>query len=603
MLVLTGWDFRVLAGQIAQELSKLERQDDNMKKYALIAALALMSSLVYAKVDATDTKSMKALRADKYAEDLLDTLEIQINVGKNYLQEEDKSLPPAKEPVPSSEDSKKGYLVFFRNYLYDVNPYSNPLKEEIAQKELKVFAALGEFEPIVFSVYPFTNLTGCKIMLSEFVNEKGEKLAPGAFQINDVLFRPQGSGSDPVIVKPVVLEKTREIAKIAQGIPKTIWINVKIPEDAKEGSYKGKITFSPAGKPLSEIPVTVTVLPFKLLQPPDVSWSPIMAGSWNFEELEKEMIVSREHGMTGMVTGYLAPEGANNDDFTKANKVMELAKKTGMTGQFALFNLHIQGESTWESTFGPFGLTGDKLFCQATYDKAKDVIIKTRDNAVKNKWLPYIFYLTTELGYLSVAGEQVYNKTMKSAEQYYKTAREVEGVRLMATFNRPEELASHWDLPTLDEFGANSLMSPDWEKAAKKKPSWICFIGSYDRLERLGHGFYMWRYNIKGIRPWYGHGERNVSILSMYYDKEQHPTVRFERIREGVDDYKYMYTLSEYVKKAKAAGKNTAAAESVMKKVNDQIPESHRKHTPGFDYLKMDDYRWQIGQEILKLAK
>ena len=41
----------------------------------------------------------------------------------------------------------------------------------------------------------------------------------------------------------------------------------------------------------------------------------------------------------------------------------------------------------------------------------------------------------------------------------------------------------------------------------------------------------------------------------------------------------------------------------IMKKVNDQIPESHRKHTPGFDYLKMDDYRWQLGQEILKLVK
>ncbi|OGF50779.1 MAG: hypothetical protein A2231_05475 [Candidatus Firestonebacteria bacterium RIFOXYA2_FULL_40_8] len=572
------------------------------KGLILILMLVLSSSIVYAKQDAANTKSMKALRVDKYSEDVLDTLEIQINVGKNYLTEEDKSLPKASEPVPSAEDSKKGYLVFFRNYLFDVNPYSNPLKEEMEQKEIKVFAAQGEYEPITFSVYPFTNLTGCKITLSEFANEKGEKLAKDAFQINNAVYRPQGTGSDPIFVKPTVLEKAREIAKIEQGIPKTVWITVKVPEDAKEGTYKGKITFSPSGKSAADIPVTVTVLPFKLMQPSDVSWSPIMAGSWNFDELEKEMIVSKEHGMTGMVTGCLAPEGKNSDDFTKANKVMELAKKVGLTGDFALFNLHIQGESTWESTFGPFG-SGDKMFCQASYDKARDVIKKTRDNAIQNKWLPYSFYLTTELGYLSVAGEQVYNKTMKGAEQYYKTAREVEGVRLMATFNRQEELSSHWNLPALDVFGNNGEMFPEFEKAAKKKPAWICFIGSMDRLERIGHGFYMWKYSIKGIRPWFGHGERNPSILSMYYDKEHHPTIRFERIREGVDDYKYIYTLSEYIKKAKAGGKSTTAAEAAIKKVMDQIPQSHKKHTPGFDYMKMDDMRWQIAQEIVKLAK
>ncbi|OGF48626.1 MAG: hypothetical protein A2231_01500 [Candidatus Firestonebacteria bacterium RIFOXYA2_FULL_40_8] len=580
-----------------------------MQKYILLIVLLLISSFVYAKSDSMNTKSMKALKADKFDSEALDTLEIQINVGKKILVEEDKSLPAAQAPVPSSEDSKKGYLVFFRNYLYDVNPYSNPLKSEIDQKELKAFAALGEYEPLLFSVYPFADLTSCKITLSEFVNEKGNKLPLSAFQVNNVIYSPHGIKDDPIYIRPTILEKAREIPKMIQGIPKTVWITVKVPEDAKEGSYKGKITFAPSGRTATEIPVTFTVLPVKLLQPSDVSWSPIMAGSWDFESLEKQMVSLKEHGMTGMVTNYLEPEGENYDDFTKANKLMSLAKKTGLTGEFALFNLHIQGLSTWQSTFGLFGLTGDKLFSQSTYDKAKDVIIKTRDNAKKNKWLPYIFYLTTELGYLSVDGEQTYNKAMKCAEQYYKTAREVEGVRLMATFNRDEELTSHWDIPALDEFGMNGDMFPEFERAAKKKPAWICFIGNMDRLERLGHGFYMWKYNIRGIRPWFGQGngrgkgKGDTATLVMYYDNEQHPTVRFERIREGVDDYKYIFTLSEYIKRAEAEGKNTSSAKKVIKAVTDQIPYSHKKHTKGFDYLKMDELRFQIGQEIVKLAK
>ncbi|OGF44962.1 MAG: hypothetical protein A2231_08650 [Candidatus Firestonebacteria bacterium RIFOXYA2_FULL_40_8] len=578
-----------------------------MKRTVLIITVILLSVLAWAKEDAAETRSMKALKMDKCDSEALDTLEIQISVGKNILLEEDKSLPDKIAPVPSPEDSKKGYIIFFRNYLYDVNPYSNPLKSEMEQKELKAFATQGEYEPLLFSVYPLTDLTSCKITLSEIVNEKGEKLPSTAFQINNVLSRPQGIKDDPILVRPTILEKAGEIPKMLQTIPKTIWITVKVPEDAKEGSYKGKITFSPAGKTASEIPVTFTVLPFKLLQPSDVSWSPIMAGSWDFESLEKQMVSLKEHGMTGMVTDYLRPEGENSNDFTKANKVMELAKKTGLPGEFGLFNLHIQGGATWKSSFGPFGLSGDKLFTQSTYDKAKEVIAKTRDNAKKNKWLPYFFYLTTELGSIFGDNEKDYNKCMKEAEQYYKTEREIEGVRLMATFNKKEELSMHWDLPSLDEFGMNGDMFPDFEKAAKKKPAWICFIGNMDRMERLGHGFYMWKYNIKGIRPWFGQGNgkgrTDAATLTMYYDNEQHPTVRFERIREGVDDYKYIYTLSEYIKKAKAGGKNTASAEKAMQKITELVPLSHKKHTPGFDYLKMDDMRWLAAQEIVKLVK
>ena len=119
----------------------------------------------------------------------------------------------------------------------------------------------------------------------------------------------------------------------------------------------------------------------------------------------------------------------------------------------------------------------------------------------------------------------------------------------------------------------------------------------------------MWKYNIRGIRPWFGQGngrgkgKGDTATLVMYYDNEQHPTVRFERIREGVDDYKYIFTLSEYIKRAEAEGKDTSSAKKVIKAVTDQIPYSHKKHTKGFDYLKMDELRFQIGQEIVKLAK
>ena len=192
---------------------------------------------------------------------------------------------------------------------------------------------------------------------------------------------------------------------------------------------------------------------------------------------------------------------------------------------------------------------------------------------------------------------------MKGAEEYYAAAREVTGVKLLATFNRPEELTMHWNLPTLDIFGYNGMMFPEWAKGAKQKPCWLTFVTLNDRF---GHGLFLWKFNLKGVRPW----TQNPGVMTKwepgllyYFDNEEHPSVRFERIREGVDDYKYMYTLSETVKQVKAKGKDTKAAELVMQKIIDKIPHDHKKHTPGFDYEKMDDMRMELGQELVKLLK
>ncbi|OGF50782.1 MAG: hypothetical protein A2231_05490 [Candidatus Firestonebacteria bacterium RIFOXYA2_FULL_40_8] len=563
---------------------------------AVSVVLGVITSVIGA--DSGATKSLRALKMDGYDQDALGTLEIQINVGKKYLIENEKN--PA--PVVSPDDKKNGYFLFVRNYLFDVHPYTNPKAEEISKKEIKIFAAPGEYEPVVFSVYPLTELKACKISVSEFINEKGEKLDKDSFQINNVLNREFGSiksssaGDGEVQVRSEVLDRASVIPLIDEGICKTIWLNVKVPDAAKDGTYKGKVKFAPSGKPAKEIEVEIKVLAFKLQQPPDMNWAPIMAGSWDFGSgnLEKEFIQMKEHGMTGEVTDFLKPEGENYNDFTKANKYMELAKKAGLTGKFVLFNLHMQGGPTWDSTFGPFGLSGDNLFNKNTYNKAKDVITKTRDNAVKNKWLPYMFYLTTELGYLSVVSDSVYKKTMKCAEEYYAAAREVKDVRLMATFNRQDEMEMHWNLPALDEFGLNSAMFPAWQKAAKQKPSWMTFILTE---QRCGHGFYLWKYNIKGVRPW----SRNGCMV--YYNNDWHPNVRFERIREGVDDYKYVYTLTQYIKEAKAKGKDTASAETVIKKVMEKIPDNHDKEQPNYDYTRLDDFRWEIAAEINKLLK
>lgn len=571
-----------------------------MKKILTACSVLFLGTYFLCAVEVPETKSIKALKMDKFPEGALGTMEIQLEVKKILLSEVD-STP---DPVPTAEDNQNGYILFFRNYQSIVYPFTKPVKAETAKKEIKIFASLGEFEPITFSVYPLTKLSNCRLSVSDFVNENGAKIGKEAFHINSVMNCPIGISL--IVVRSYLLIPAKEVPLIEKNVCKQIWINVKVPEDAKEGTYKGSVTFAPAGKPATNIPVEIKVMPFKLMQPPDVTWAPCWGeGCWEFDKLEKRLIMMKEHGMTGeAIDGGLAPEGKDYNDFTKANKYMDMARKVGLTGKFILINLHVQGFTSYDKTPGPFGTRGDSLFCQQTYDKVEDVIRKTRDNAEKNKWLPYAFYLTTELGSTDQAGKESFNKAMSKAPEYYAAARKVERVKLMASFNRQPEFIMHWNLPALDEIGMNGDMFPEWEKAAKIKPSWICFFGI---SERCGEGFYTWKWNIKGNRPWFG-GE-DIAVpnaaenIMKSFKNEFYPTTMFEKIREGVDDYKYCYTLSEYIKQAKAKGKDVSAAEKSLQRVMDKIPYSHKKDPKDYDYTKLDDFRWELAQQIVKLMK
>jgi len=346
--------------------------------------------------------------------------------------------------------------------------------------------------------------------------------------------------------------------------------------------------------------VTVKVLPFKLMQPPPevFNWAPIMAGTWKFDQLEKEFIFIKEHGMTGEMTDCLGPKYAGDklgDDYTNANKYMEIAKKVGLPGKFVVFNWHCQGGSKYDAVYGPYG-RGDAQFNDSSYRQLTEALTGLKKNADENKWLPFSVYLTTELGSVSLPEE--FQKTMKKSAEYYAAARKVKGLNLLATFNRQEQLKMHWDLPTLDAIGFNGEMFPEWEAASKKKESWMTFIMSD---QRCGYGLYMWKYNFRGCRPWCLSLGDDGDQLAYFMNNEYHATVRFERIREGVDDYKYMYTMMELVKQAKAKGKDTSAAETLSKKILEAIPSVHYKFTD-FDYMKLDEFRKQMADQIIKLT-
>ncbi|MEI7904362.1 MAG: hypothetical protein WCI43_02990, partial [Candidatus Firestonebacteria bacterium] len=524
----------------------------NTRNIAAVFVCAF-AAVLFAGDDPSGTLSFKALRQDGYEKGRLGNLRIEVKIDKTILVEDEKN------PEPGSD--ARGYVLFVRNYLFDVAAYSRPTKEELAVRTLKIFAAPGEYEPLVFSVYPFKTLVNCRVTVSGFKNEAGAELRSEVFEINNVLCRP--IGKEMVTVKGEILEPLKVLPALEAGISKTIWINAHPPETASPGIYKGKIIFSPEGAQASELAVELEILPFKLLTPPPevMNWAPIMAGSWDFDRQTEEFRCLKEHGFTGEITNSLAAE---KGDFSKADKYIELAKAAGLKGVFVYANTHCQGAFSFADCYGPNG-HGKDMFNAASYEKVKKDVERVVRHAAEKAWPPILFYLTTEMGstLIESPGED-YKLAMQGAEDYYAAIRKVEGAVTLATFNRQEEFKLHAGLATVDWTGFNGEMFPAWEELNKTKPSWMTFIGID---QRMGHGFYLWKFNFKGVRPWClppGIMYPREQGLIYYYNGKSHPSVRMERIREGIDDYKYLYTLKEYIKRAPGSSEAAAAEESIL---------------------------------------
>ena len=88
-------------------------------------------------------------------------------------------------------------------------------------------------------------------------------------------------------------------------------------------------------------------------------------------------------------------------------------------------------------------------------------------------------------------------------------------------------------------------------------------------------------------------------------------TLQLEGLREGITDYKYLYTLKCAIEQAKKSGKNAqaAAAEKVLNKIIADVPFSQETGGCGngvtqkqhFNNTTAEHIRMLVANEILKL--
>ncbi len=504
-------------------------------------------------------------------------------------------LPPPIPPRPAqlpAELTASDYAVFVPDYFKDIYPASVPSKEELDVKEISLKTPIGEYASAAIGIFPNKDLGKTTVTVSQLKRQDGKMLADGAATAHRVRYKIKRRETGTRFVYSVIprLLDDENWAEVSKGVTRTFQVVIKVPAaDDMAGVYSGTVTITPEkGKPAS-IPVKLEVLPFKLVDDRDFDHALFGLGAGDTLMNLKNL---REHGMTTSGGPGYATYSGGKLNMEGVEKFVKLYHDAGFDG-----NMFV--------AYGSGGIHGVKERAQ-----------------IVDAYTQYCKRLA-ELGrtklMLSLADEP-----SKSAEagvhEYYKTTIErlklyqgIPGLMTSGYYSDIEELIPYF------EVSIGGGLKEEFIKKVKAAGK-LCW--SYGTpTTRFGYGFYAAKakeLGVGGCIGWIYQVEQGDPYNSLDGREEDHDMafpapggkvindILFDRIREGVCDYRHMTTLRKLI----AAKKDSPAAAEGQKLIDEILASMVPGNSGGFKGLdaeasraKAHEYRTKLSDAILKLSK
>ncbi|MFH2138094.1 MAG: glycoside hydrolase domain-containing protein [Candidatus Omnitrophota bacterium] len=557
------------------------------------------------------------------------------------------NIPKGLKEVQDREDSeylftnaerKNGYVIFFNNYLDLVYYHTLPNADSI-KKKLETSIALGEYEPMTFSVRSLEDLKNVTVTASDLKGRGKDLIAKENIDIRVVRHVPvlKKNKADRFSYKPIVLEK-RETCNITKGKTKRFWITIYVSRDTAPGKYTGKIKFQPEKKKADYIPIEVEVLPILLKDPQrrygiyynnDNRWEGFYP-----ENINKHFADIREHGLS-VVTLYGVPEIKKTEDG------LELDFSTpGFTSSWSI--------ETFLENYTQAGLKGPLIFMGLDYllrfkiasaleyemytkefDQAyKELVKKIQENAGIESWPELIFSPVDE--------PATDSEKMRTARCYLQLLKEAipDAQTYITCYGGWKGID---DAKVLDEW--LDIRCYDWlneqfiQQTRKARDKlWVYNGGSFGRnpvLDRFFYGFYAECIGADGVMQWgyqwpkelgvSPYDELKVGAQGWYYTYPTAwgpiPTAGWEGVREGVDDARYVATLKALISEVERVGtpefiEKAEAAKKIIKDILKNIDidsQTAKRYEIAINITnnsaQFDQWRQQIITEIISLQK
>lgn len=495
-------------------------------------------------------------------------------------------LDETAPPDVTDEERVRGFLLFSRSRVRVLFPNAVPAAEERV-RALSVAACPGEYEPMVLAVRALRDLQGLCVSVGNLTGDAGV-IPAQAVDVRSVRFHPKegqarwGPFNETLMEVPLFLEK-RESLTVAASRNQPFWLTIHVPADARPGAYSGSVTVQAAGGPGARLPVTVEVYPFTPDQPTGVTFAMYTRMRSDRAWIAEAFADLRAHGMTGVALC--------------GNSGLALSLRDGQV------MVDWTGDSPLERNMDEYTragfpepmvwLMGGDIprFCEGLAPRAgedfarayRQIITAIVEHGKHAGWPEIIF--------------QPVDEPFEHADRLE------EGLRLLRILKtipglRTEEngMNGRWGSFTDDWYQATDVlvlhdgptlhrgqldMARWWDfhsrATADGKTLWfynIDLTAWHPEPIRFMTGFGLWKSKAAGVIEWaYMFPVREDDPGAVYSQprallyrfpeapgESGGPCVAYEAVREGVDDYRYLLTLSRLVEQAQASGKAEVAA-------------------------------------------
>ena len=464
-------------------------------------------------------------------------------------------------------DQKEIDVLKAKDILYDWIDINN--NKKLSETDtITIKLALNEIEQITFWLKSRKVIENLNIKMPSILLGKNDKKI--VLESYEILHGIPAKLDNEDIFKPFFLVNFHEMVLNKDELV-YIWVNIEIPDDSQQGKYIGYIEILEGIDILVNIKLCIEVYPIKLLNP-DISFgmyydegrNPNIYSSLKYQKIYFEDM--KRHGMN-TTTIYNYPEVLNEDGSVYCNFEQSLAGSK-------------EGLNNVMNTLNETGLVANGMpiiFISKKYgnslgsgDLSKSTIKEIIRQSREKDWPEFIFYMVDEPGR---------SKKTKRAKAIYNQSYGLlhESLRpKLITAIAPigiDKVGELYDIWVYYSYYSGQINK--YKKLAQElgKEFWIydCKENRFDPGEqRYFAGLFTYKAKAKGNFCWaYIHykdlfvkEEDNIlpdSAPKYGYvlPSENGPItfIKWEGRREGIDDYRYLLTLSKAIKKAKIEGK------------------------------------------------
>jgi hypothetical protein len=529
--------------------------------------------------------------------------------------------PKTARPIVEPKDSI-GYRVRV------VSPLEKVFREDdfapASRPKVEVAAARNEFESIqVVIEAPWRPVAVNEIRLSDLRGLGGAVIPSTALKwdrveyvetlVRPAYFAERGLGWYPDPLMPAGGFTVEKLSRTP------VWITLKTPKDCAAGRYTGTIAIVPEGLQPTTIPLTLTVWDFGLTDETHLRTMTWMGGGvirawyghdWSDEGNRLQAEAMRNY-QDCLLERRLGPGGEISMDDASLERLIAKGMNAFIMGTAP--NLKREGKSEYSPEF---------------IEEFTKKIRASADHLREKGWLDkaYVF---------------VYDEAPKSAwPEVKKIDRAIKAAapqaRILQCLNEPEgvrELTGFADV--FDVYVAQYHKTGVAASQKKGAEVWLAvccypmdhpnFFLEYPLLDirvtpwicwkYQAHGFEYWSTTSWGVNwqkkgdkwpkvPWVANtfGQYNGDGHLIYPGAELKPysSIRLEALRDGFEDYEYLWTLGSLLKQAEAAGKAGAAADQARQLLSlDEVVHETGAFAPELE--KYAKHRHKVAEAIVQL--